>query len=314
MGKPRLNAEVPAKVYISVIDINDCSPQFGEMYYTAILLLPTYKGVHVINVIATDADSLGSVRYSVTSGNIERKFLINETSGDIAVRNPDGLARKYTLVVSASDGEFETSTKVVIKVQESQQSGLQFSEEKYFAKIQENSTEISTVAIVTPLGTALDDHLTFHILNPTHMFKIGETTGVIRTTGRVFDREAESFYTLVVEVRNEAREISKYAHVLVEVSVMDINDNPPFFIGLPYYAVVPMDSSVHYSVFTVSICMCIFISFIMCRNTLTHNIYKIFEILHAIKRREQTYTDYIRKKKESVSLSFLRSNYTSINK
>ncbi|KFM71781.1 Protocadherin Fat 3, partial [Stegodyphus mimosarum] len=83
------------------------------------------------------------------------------------------------------------------------------------------------------------------------MFKIGETTGVIRTTGRLFDREIEEFYTLVVEVRNEAREISKYAHVLVEVTVLDINDNAPYFIGLPYYAVVPIDSPIHYSVFKV---------------------------------------------------------------
>nr|XP_042897100.1 fat-like cadherin-related tumor suppressor homolog isoform X1 [Parasteatoda tepidariorum] len=251
MGKPHLTAEVPAKVLISVIDINDCPPMFAENYYTAILLLPTYKGVHVINVIATDADSFSIIKYSIISGNAEKKFLINSTTGDISVRDPDGLARKYTLVVAASDGEFETSTKVVIKVQESQQSGLQFSEEKYFAKVPENSTEISTVAIITPLGTELNEHLTFHILNPTDMFKIGETTGVIRSTGRLFDREAESFYTLVVEVRNEGREISKYAHVLVEVSVVDINDNAPFFIGLPYYAVVPVDSPVDFSVFKI---------------------------------------------------------------
>ncbi|GIX70309.1 protocadherin Fat 1 [Caerostris extrusa] len=43
------------------------------------------------------------------------------------------------------------------------------------------------------------------------MFNIGETTGVIRST--------------------------------------DINDNAPFFIGLPYFVVVPVDSPVDYSVF-----------------------------------------------------------------
>ncbi|KAG8186896.1 hypothetical protein JTE90_023783 [Oedothorax gibbosus] len=251
MGKPHLYAEVPAKVHISVIDINDCPPQFGESFYSAILLLPTYIGVHVINVIATDSDSYSTISYSITSGNIEKKFLINETTGDITVRDPEGLARKYSLTVAATDGEFTTTTKVVVKVQESQQSGLQFSEDKYYAKIQENSTEISTVAIITPLGTELNEHLTFHILNPSHMFKIGETTGVIKTSGRLFDREAQSFYTLVVEVRNEGREIAKYAHVLVEVSVVDINDNAPFFIGLPYFAVAPIDAAVGNSVFKI---------------------------------------------------------------
>ncbi|GIX70306.1 protocadherin Fat 1 [Caerostris extrusa] len=69
------------------------------------------KGVHVINVIATDMDSFSSIRYSIASGNIDKKFLINETMGDITVLDPMGLSRKYTLVVTASDGEFETSTK-----------------------------------------------------------------------------------------------------------------------------------------------------------------------------------------------------------
>ena len=30
----------------------------------------------------------------------------------------------------------------------------------------------------------------------------------------------------------------RIAHVMVEVSVMDLNDNPPMFINQPYYAVI----------------------------------------------------------------------------
>lgn len=41
----------------------------------------------------------------------------------------------------------------------------------------------------------------FRILNPTDMFIIGDTSGVIETTGKPFDREVQDNYLLIVEVR-----------------------------------------------------------------------------------------------------------------
>lgn len=51
------------------------------------------------------------------------------------------------------------------------------------------------------LGSELNEHLKFSILNPTDMFEIGETSGVIQTRGRPFDREVQDNYLLIVEVR-----------------------------------------------------------------------------------------------------------------
>lgn len=57
------------------------------------------------------------------------------------------------------------------------------------------------MVMVHVLGSELNEHLKFSILNPTDMFEIGETSGVIQTRGRPFDREVQDNYLLIVEVR-----------------------------------------------------------------------------------------------------------------
>ena len=54
--------------------------------------------------------------------------------------------------------------------------------------------------MVHVLGSELNEHLMFRILNPTDKFQISETSGLIQTTGIPFDREVEDNYLLVVEV------------------------------------------------------------------------------------------------------------------
>lgn len=58
-----------------------------------------------------------------------------------------------------------------------------------------------------------------------------------------FDREIKDKYQLIVEARSNMpqRETPRVAHVVVNVTVLDINDNCPMFVNLPYYAVVSVD-------------------------------------------------------------------------
>ena len=67
------------------------------------------------------------------------------------------------------------------------------------------------------------------------------SSGVVQTTGIPLDREVTESYTIVVEAR-DSRPKPRIAHVLVQVQVIDINDNAPVFLGLPYFAVVPIDA------------------------------------------------------------------------
>uniref|UniRef100_A0A8D1Y0Z8 FAT atypical cadherin 1 n=1 Tax=Sus scrofa TaxID=9823 RepID=A0A8D1Y0Z8_PIG len=245
MGIPRLFAEYAANVTIHVIDINDCPPVFSKSLYEASLLLPTYKGVKVITVNATDADSsaFSQLMYSITEGNIGEKFSMDPKTGTITVQNTTHLRSRYELTVRASDGRFASFTSVKINVRESKESQLKFTQDFYSATVKENSTEAKTLAVITAIGNPINEPLFYHILNPDCRFKISRTSGVLSTTGIPFDREQLETFDVVVEVTQE-RKPSAVAHVVVKVVIEDQNDNAPVFVNLPYYAVVKVDTAV----------------------------------------------------------------------
>ncbi|XP_043545771.1 protocadherin Fat 1a isoform X3 [Chiloscyllium plagiosum] len=244
-GNPQLFAEYEANVTIHVIDVNDCPPVFVQDLYEVSLLVPTYKGVKVVVVNATDADSSSNADliYSIIDGNIGEKFSMAAKTGLISVRNVTQLRSRYELTVRASDGRFSSTTSVHVSIKESQESNLKFTQSSYSAVVKENSTDIKTIAIITTMGNEMNEPLFYHILNPDSKFKISRTSGVLATTGIPFDREEQDVYDVVVEV-SEEKKSSRVAHVVVKVTVEDINDNAPIFVNLPYYAVVQVDAEV----------------------------------------------------------------------
>lgn len=154
------------------------------------------------------------------------------------------MSKKYLLHIRVSDGKYSTVAKAHISVEKSENSGLVFHKDVYEGSVVENSTKITTVLVVNVLGSELNEHIIFSILNPTDMFVIGQTSGAIRTTGIRFDREMKSKYELIVEARSYKSEKKslKVAHVIVNITVIDINDNCPIFVNLPYYAVASVDA------------------------------------------------------------------------
>lgn len=251
LGKPKLSSETIAKVMISVTDVNDCPPKFNKNYYNVTLLLPTYKNVKLIQVDAIDLDSTKGtpLRYDIIDGNENQTFLINSQNGIITVRDNNNndnknMKKNYLLHVRVSDGKYSSVTQINIKVEESENSGLVFEKIIYEGTIQENSTKIMNVVVVNVLGSSLNEHIIFSILNPTDMFYIGTTSGAIRTVGEPFDREITDHYELIVEAKSHPvnHEKPRVAHVIVNVTILDINDNCPIFVNLPYYAVVSVDA------------------------------------------------------------------------
>ena len=246
LGKPKLSSETTAKVIIVVTDVNDCPPKFLHNDYNTTLLLPTYKNVAVLQVTAVDPDSTEGtpLRYDIIDGNKAHTFDIDSQTGFITVNNPEGMKKFYLLHVRVSDGKYSSVAQVNVAVEESANSGLIFQKNVYEGTIVENSTKITTVAVVNVLGSALNEHIVFRILNPTDMFVIGPTSGAIRTTGKRFDREIADNYELIVEAKSQMPEHEKprVAHVIVNVTILDINDNCPMFVNLPYYAVVSVEA------------------------------------------------------------------------
>ncbi|XP_052121154.1 fat-like cadherin-related tumor suppressor homolog isoform X3 [Frankliniella occidentalis] len=247
-GKPRLTSEVLAEVVLNIVDVNDCAPQFTSDEYNVTLLLPTYLNVAVLQVNATDRDSspFSPLSYELESNGIQGTFALDSKSGVLTVVDPSKVQQKslFKLTAKVSDGKFTSAALINIMVQKSENSGLVFQKSTYYANIVENSTKIITVTVVNLLGSALNEHIEFRILNPTDMFEIGETSGAIRTTGKRFDRELQEHHYLIVEARSKdyGEDQTRVAHVTVNVTIIDVNDNCPMFVNLPYYAVASVDS------------------------------------------------------------------------
>ncbi|KAL4640550.1 protocadherin Fat 1 isoform X2 [Arapaima gigas] len=245
MGMPRLFAETAANVTILVRDINDCSPQFSQPLYDASVIIPTYKGVQVIAVNATDDDSGPNSKlfFSISEGNIGDKFRIDPNTGVISIQNVSQLRSRYELRVRVSDGRFANTTSVKINVRENKESNLKLTQELYTTFVRENSAEKKNIAVIAAVGNRVNEPVFYTILNPDRRFRIGRTSGVLSTTGIPFDREEQNSFDVVVEVKKEDK-TSGVAHVLVKVTVEDENDNQPTFINLPYHALVQMEAEV----------------------------------------------------------------------
>lgn len=126
----------------------------------------------------------------------------------------------YKLLVRVSDGKYTSVATVNVYVETSENSGLLFQKSIYEGSLTENSTKITTVTVVNVIGAALNEHVEFRLLNPTDMFRIGLTSGVIETTGQRFDRELYHNHELIVEARSfvSYREKPRVAHVIVNVT------------------------------------------------------------------------------------------------
>lgn len=101
LGTPRLSSEMTAKVQINVKDINDCPPRFSQHFYNVTLLLPTYKNVAVLQLNATDPDSVATtnLRYDIIEGNKHEVFAINSETGIITVLDPEDMKPMHRLQV-----------------------------------------------------------------------------------------------------------------------------------------------------------------------------------------------------------------------
>lgn len=251
-GRPQLTADGPAEVTVRVIDTNDSPPQFSQSSYETVLLRPTYVGVEVLQVKATDPDEDVSknLTYSLTNGVLEH-FAIKPLSGIIVVKQNNFSNERFLFSVRVSDGKFSNTALVNVLVREALDSGLSFSQSLYSSTIQENEPAVTQVAVVNALGNHVNEPIMYTLLNGGMHFKIRPTSGVIQTTGVAFDREEQEFYELVVEARREEDHLH-VARVLVKVQVEDVNDNAPVFVGLPYYAAVQVDAEPGTDIFRVT--------------------------------------------------------------
>lgn len=158
----------------------------------------------------------------------------------------------YRLIVAAYDGVYEKTTTLHVAVVQSSSGvpgssgnggrSFRFSEPSYDSRVIENVEAIqSPLLVLTTVGTPLQEHVRFTLLNEEDKFSVGETSGALFIRPNVrFDREQQASYRLVVNA--EATASGRVASTLIDVTVDDQNDNPPTFVDTPYHCVVPVEA------------------------------------------------------------------------
>ncbi|XP_048166947.1 cadherin-23 isoform X5 [Corvus hawaiiensis] len=266
-GNPPLNSTVP--VTIEVFDENDNPPMFSKASYVITIMEDIMAGATVLFLNATDMDrsreyGQESIIYSLEGSS---HFRINARSGEITTTSLlDREAKsEYILIVRAVDGGVGHHQKtgiamVNITLLDINDNYPTWKDEPYFINLVEMTPPNSDVTTVVAVDPDLGENGTvvYSIRPPNKFYSLNSTTGKIRTTGVLLDREnpnaqeAQLMRRIVVSVTDCGRPpLRATSSATVFVNLLDLNDNDPTFQNLPFVAEIAEGLPAGSSVFQV---------------------------------------------------------------
>ncbi|XP_067630827.1 protocadherin-like wing polarity protein stan [Eurosta solidaginis] len=251
-------------VVITVQDVNDNDPTFNPKYYEANVGEDQPPGTPVVTVTATDPDEDSRLHYELTSGNTRGRFAITSQNGRGLITIAQSLdykqEKRFLLTVTATDSGGRSDTATV---------NINITDANNFAPIFENAPYSSSVFEDAPIGTTvlvvsatdsdvgINAQITYSLneesingVGSPDPFSINAQTGAI-VTSALLDRETASGYLLTVTAKDGGNP-SLSDTTDVEISVTDVNDNPPAFKNPLYQASILEDALVGTSVIQVS--------------------------------------------------------------
>ncbi|KAM3671958.1 protocadherin-23 [Ammospiza maritima maritima] len=227
-----------AFVRIEIEDINDNQPVFEQDTYVTSISSHTQPGTEIINVAATDRDSgiFGIVTYELVPGEFSYFFTVDSSTGIIYLTSALGhLAHSaFFLTVSARDGgglPSASNAAVTVNVLQTVLAPAIFERSWYSFSVPEDAPEdsvIGTVKAREPPNSI--EGVSYRICSgdPHGKFSIDPQFGIIRTKKQL-DHEAQS--VVVLTVQSQLGDSPIYSSTQVNISVTDINDNPPVFLS-----------------------------------------------------------------------------------
>ncbi|XP_056327409.1 cadherin-23 [Danio aesculapii] len=257
LGTPALNATVV--VGILVLDINDNDPILLNLPANTSVSEGAPVQTFIIQVRAQDSDSGRNalLTYSITAGNTDGAFYINETSGVVQVNRPLDRERvaEYSLTITVKDNpdnpriarrDSELLTVTLLDVNDNRPI---FSQSSYRGEISENSPTGTTVLILNGPVLAEDKDIgvnavvSYGLLGTrVDIFSIDSRTGVVSVRGgAVLDREA--FSVPRVELFLVSVDVGGLnSSVPLTITILDVNDNPPVFNPSSFTVRLPENS------------------------------------------------------------------------
>ncbi|XP_037660335.1 cadherin-23 isoform X2 [Choloepus didactylus] len=266
-GDPPLHSTVP--VTIEVFDENDNPPTFSKPAYFVSVVENIMAGATVLFLNATDLDrsrefGQESIIYSLEGSS---QFRINARSGEITTTSLLDRETKseYILIVRAVDGGVGHNQKtgiatVNITLLDINDNHPTWKDAPYYINLVEMTPPDSDVTTVVAVDPDLGENgtLVYSIQPPNKFYSLSSTTGKIRTTRVMLDREnpnpheAELMRKIVVSVTDCGRPpLRATSSATVFVNLLDLNDNDPTFQNLPFVAEVLEGTPVGVSIYQV---------------------------------------------------------------
>ncbi|XP_015235254.1 PREDICTED: protocadherin-16-like [Cyprinodon variegatus] len=230
-----------AVVRVEIQDMNDNGPIFAKSSYE--LEVPENQGpVELCFIKATDPDSGpgGELEYRITEGDPDGALQLHPNTG--ALSTSRGLDREtkanYNLKVVATDHgspPLSATVTVNLKVLDVNDNSPVFKRNSYNVEVSEDAAKGFQVLQVS--ATDADDDLNGKVLyflsHEAHgAFAVDEERGVI-TTSAPLDREKTASYSFQVFAVDLSPAAPKNSSAQVTVTILDVNDNAPFFIQDP---------------------------------------------------------------------------------
>ncbi|XP_053055503.1 cadherin EGF LAG seven-pass G-type receptor 1 isoform X3 [Acinonyx jubatus] len=227
-----------AQVFINVTDANTHRPVFQSSHYTVSVSEDRPVGTSVAVIGATDEDTGENARITYVLEDPVPQFRIDPDTGTVYTMTEldyeDQAA--YTLAITARDNgipQKSDTTSLEILILDANDNAPRFLRDFYQGSVFEDvppSTSVLQVS-ATDRDSGPNGRLLYTFQGGDDGdgdFYIEPTSGVIRTQRRL-DRENVAVYNLRALAVDRGSPAPLSASVEVQVSVLDINDNPPVF-------------------------------------------------------------------------------------
>ncbi|KAM4677968.1 protocadherin Fat 2 [Discoglossus pictus] len=250
---PHWSSLVP--VHLEIVPTEIPLPRFSEPLYTfsASEDLPTGSEVGLIKAMAAEPIIYSLVEGTTAESNKDGVFSLDKHTGALIMKKGvDHEKTKWYLIdVQANcphlGKELVSLVSVSIQVKDINDNQPVFEADLYRASLAENMPAGTTVIQVTATDqdTGSDGLVTYSLkAGPVEIhqfFTIDSENGWI-TTLKELDCETQQIYHFYVVASDQGRKVRLSSETLVEVTVTDDNDNPPWFTSQVYRGSVTENS------------------------------------------------------------------------
>ncbi|KAM8967833.1 cadherin-6-like [Pelodytes ibericus] len=207
-------------------------------------LLEEYTGddYQYVGKLHSDQDKGdGSLKYILSGDGAGDLFVINENTGDIQATKRLDREEKPVYILRAQAVNKKTGIPVepvsefVIKIHDINDNEPKFTKELYTATVPEMS-EVGTFVIQVTANDADDPtygnsaRVVYSILQGQPYFSVESETGIIKTALPNMDRENRQQYQVVIQAKDMGGQMGGLSGTtVVNITLSDVNDNPPRF-------------------------------------------------------------------------------------